>query len=74
MRIVIAGAGEVGLHLSKLLSSESHDITLIDNNQINLKDGENYLDIKVINGDSSSPKTLKIWCIKCRLSHWCYRK
>ena len=59
MRIVIAGAGEVGLHLSKLLSSESHDITLIDNNQINLKDGENYLDIKVINGDSSSPKTLK---------------
>ena len=47
MRIVIAGAGEVGLHLSKLLSSESHDITLIDNNQINLKDGENYLDIKV---------------------------
>ena len=35
---------------------KSHDITLIDNNQINLKDGENYLDIKVINGDSSSRK------------------
>ena len=49
---------EVGLHLSKLLSFESHDITLIDNNDINLKDGENYLDIKVINGDSSSISTL----------------
>tara|TARA_Y100000816_G_C26081814_1_gene570269 strand:+ start:1489 stop:1860 length:372 start_codon:yes stop_codon:yes gene_type:complete len=59
MKIVIAGAGEVGLHLSKLLSSESHDITLIDNNEISLKDGENYLDIKVIDGDSSSPSTLK---------------
>ena len=59
MKIVIAGAGEVGLHLSKLLSYESHDITLIDNNEVNLKDGENYLDIKVVNGDSSSPSILE---------------
>ena len=58
MKIVIAGAGEVGLHLSKILSYESHDITLIDNNEVNLKDGENYLDIKVVNGDSSSPTIL----------------
>ena len=58
MKIVIAGAGEVGLHLSKILSYESHDITLVDNNEVNLKDGENYLDIKVINGDSSSPSIL----------------
>ena len=58
MKIIIAGAGEVGLHLSKLLSFESHDITLSYNNDINLKDGENYLDIKVINGDSSSISTL----------------
>ena len=31
MKIIIAGAGEVGFHLAKLLSFESHDITLIDN-------------------------------------------
>lgn len=30
MRIVIAGAGEVGSHLAKLLSSEDQDIILID--------------------------------------------
>lgn len=30
MRIVIAGAGEVGSHLAKLLSREEHDIVLID--------------------------------------------
>ena len=59
MKIVIAGAGEVGLHLSKMLSYESHDITLVDNNEVNLKDGENYLDIKVVNGDSSSPLVLE---------------
>ena len=58
MKIVIAGAGEVGLHLSKLLSYESHDITLIDNDEVNLKDGENYLDIKVVNGDSTSLSSL----------------
>ena len=58
MKIIIAGAGEVGLHLSKLLSFESHDITLIDNNDISLKDGENYLDINVVNGDSSSISVL----------------
>lgn len=30
MKIVIAGAGEVGSHVAKLLSREDQDITLID--------------------------------------------
>lgn len=30
MKIIIAGAGEVGTHLAKLLSKENQDITLID--------------------------------------------
>ncbi|MDE5555659.1 MAG: NAD-binding protein, partial [Muribaculaceae bacterium] len=30
MKIVIAGAGEVGAHLAKLLSNENQDIILID--------------------------------------------
>ena len=32
MKIVIAGAGEVGAHLAKLLSNENQDIVLIDEN------------------------------------------
>lgn len=32
MKIVIAGAGEVGSHLAKLLSNENQDIVLIDEN------------------------------------------
>lgn len=32
MKIIIAGAGEVGFHLAKLLSYEAQDITLIDSN------------------------------------------
>ena len=30
MRIVIAGAGEVGTHLARMLSNENHDIILMD--------------------------------------------
>lgn len=37
MRILIAGAGEVGTHLAKLLSHESHDIVLMDENPENLE-------------------------------------
>ena len=33
MRIVIAGAGEVGSHLAKLLSNEEQDIMLVDRSE-----------------------------------------
>ena len=59
MKIVIAGAGEVGFHLAKLLSYEAHDITLIDLNSDRLGYAENKLDIRIINGNSTSISTLK---------------
>ena len=36
MKIIIAGAGEVGTHLAKLLSQEKQDIVLMDSNEENL--------------------------------------
>lgn len=30
MKIIIAGAGEVGTHLARLLGEENHDITVMD--------------------------------------------
>ena len=59
MRIIIAGAGEVGFHLAKLLSFESQDITLIDIDKDRLNNAENQLDIKVIKGNSCSLSILK---------------
>ena len=59
MKIIIAGAGEVGFHLAKLLSFESQDITLIDNKKSNLNIAENQLDIKTIEGNSASILVLK---------------
>jgi trk system potassium uptake protein TrkA len=37
MRVVIAGAGEVGTYLAKMLSKENHDIILLDEDKKNLK-------------------------------------
>lgn len=59
MKIIIAGAGEVGFHLAKLLSYESQDITLIDNNRENLIYADTHLDIRTIKGDATSIAILK---------------
>ena len=60
MKIIIAGAGEVGFHLAKLLSYESQEITLIDSNKDSLAYADNHLDIRVIKGDATSIAILKM--------------
>ena len=59
MKIIIAGAGEVGFHLAKLLSYESQEITLIDLDKERLSYAETHLDIKVVAGDITSVSVLK---------------
>jgi trk system potassium uptake protein TrkA len=59
MKIIIAGAGEVGFHLAKLLSFESQDITLIDTNRDSLSYADSHLDIRVVRGDATSIAILR---------------
>ncbi|HBS11618.1 MAG TPA: Trk system potassium transporter TrkA, partial [Flavobacteriaceae bacterium] len=59
MRIIIAGAGEVGFHLAKLLSFESHDITLIDEIKERLTYADTRLDIRVMKANATSISKLK---------------
>jgi trk system potassium uptake protein TrkA len=59
VKIIIAGAGEVGFHLAKLLSSESQDIVLIDNGQKVLGRAQSELDVFVIKGNATSLKVLE---------------
>lgn len=59
MKIIIAGAGEVGFHLAKLLSFESHDITLIDEIKERLTYADTRLDIRVMKGNATSISILK---------------
>ncbi len=59
MRIVIAGAGEVGSHLAKMLSNEQHDIVIIDPEESRLKPIDASLDVMTIVGSATSVNILK---------------
>jgi len=59
MRIIIAGAGEVGTHLAKMLSNENHEIILIDPEEERLKPIDSSLDVLTHEGSATSVKLLK---------------
>ena len=59
MKIVIAGAGEVGSHLAKMLSNESNDITVIDMDQKRLDALSANADIVTVEGNPSTIRTLQ---------------
>jgi len=54
MNIIIAGDGEVGFHLAKMLSGENHNITIVDPHEELLKLIETHTDLLTITGDSAS--------------------
>lgn len=59
MKIVIAGAGEVGTHLAKLLSNEEQDIVLLDSDQARLDVINDNYNLMTWNGSTSSFETLR---------------
>lgn len=60
MKIIILGAGQVGrtaaYHLSR---EEANDVTVIDSNEEILRDLQDRLDIRTVNGNAASPKILE---------------
>lgn len=59
MNIVIAGAGEVGTHLAKMLSKQEHNIMLIDQDEEKIELLEDQLDIMSIVGSCTSIGALR---------------
>ena len=59
MKIVIAGAGEMGSHLAKMLSGNGHDITIIDSDQKLLADVASLADVITVEGDSTTFAVLR---------------
>ena len=53
MKIVIAGAGEMGSHLARMLSGNGHDITVIDGDQKLLSEVSSLADVITVEGDST---------------------
>lgn len=59
MRVIIAGVGNVGFHLAKLLCQEGQDIVLIDRAADKLKQAGNLIDAATIKGTSTSYAVLE---------------
>ena len=59
MKIIIAGAGEVGTHLAKLLSKEGQDVILIDPDETKLQVVDSNYNLMTIAGSPTTFKLLK---------------
>ncbi len=59
MNIIIAGSGKVGTSLARQLSSEGHDLTMIDMNRSTLENLSSQLDVMCVQGNCASLPTLQ---------------
>jgi trk system potassium uptake protein len=59
MKVVIAGAGEVGTHLARMLSKENHDIVLLDDSSEKLSKISGEVDLMTVSGSAHSFQDLK---------------
>ncbi|MCI8415861.1 MAG: Trk system potassium transporter TrkA [Ruminiclostridium sp.] len=59
MKILIVGAGKVGITLAEFLSLEDHDITIVDNDERAIQRAGNTLDVMCIKGPGGSPSVLR---------------
>ncbi len=59
MRIIIAGAGEVGFHLAKMMSHEAQNIYIIDDNEDRLDYVQSHIDVFGVKGNAKNIHVLK---------------
>ena len=64
MKIVIAGAGEVGTHLAKMLAREQHDIVIMDQQEEHLAFAHSGLEVLPIVGNPTSLNDLEKALVK----------
>ncbi|MYM63751.1 Trk system potassium transporter TrkA [Pseudomaricurvus sp. HS19] len=58
MKIIILGAGQVGGTLAANLASEANDITIVDTDEVRLRELRDRMDIGVVVGEASYPSVL----------------
>lgn len=64
MKSIIIGAGKMGFSIAQLLSSENHDVVIIDNDEERVNLVEEVLDVQVIEGTGSSWRVLEAAGVK----------
>jgi len=59
MYIIVAGGGIIGSHIASLLAEEGHEVLVIEQSGEALDKIRHQMDVKTIQGNSATPKTLK---------------
>lgn len=59
MKIIILGAGQVGVSIAEHLTREQNDITVVDHSMERLRELRDRLDIRVVHGHASYPDVLE---------------
>ena len=60
MRVIIAGAGEVGWYIAERVTHDGHDVTIIDSDQDKVRQVESNLDVQVVYGSAASTDVLSV--------------
>jgi trk system potassium uptake protein TrkA len=60
MKIIILGAGQVGGNLAEALAKEASDITVVDIDNLRLRELQDKLDIRTVLGMASHPDILRL--------------
>jgi trk system potassium uptake protein TrkA len=58
MKIVIVGAGEVGFSVAATLSSEGHDVNVVEQDEARAAKAEEELNARVVRGNGARPQVL----------------
>ncbi len=59
MKIIIAGVGEVGMYLAKMLATEHHQIVVMDVQEDHLEEVSTHFDVLTVQGSATSFEKLK---------------
>ena len=61
MKIIILGAGQVGRTAAQHLArEEANDVTVVDTDERLLRDLQDRIDIRTLQGNAASPQTLEM--------------
>lgn len=59
MKIIVLGAGQVGLTVARSLALEDNEVTVVDTNTAILQELENTSDLRTVQGQASYPEVLR---------------
>jgi trk system potassium uptake protein TrkA len=59
MYIIIAGGGVVGFNIASILTSENHEVVVIDNHEESIEKIRRQLDVKTMRGNAATPHILR---------------